>query len=271
MKIKILVDNISNISELKGEHGFSAFIEDEKIRILFDTGVSENVIKNAELLRINLKQTDFVIISHNHYDHTGGINVLKKKFDNKPNLIIGEKFFTTKYKKNNSEYQKISNDFIIEKELSDFFKIIYVNDILKLSDNIFIIRLSNGKSILKDYFFIKDTKENFVEDNFNDEIILVYKNNNELSILSGCSHTGIEHIIKTVSSFFKNEKIKTIIGGLHLEKVTDNYFFKFTDMLKQKKIMLYPGHCTGGNRLKQLKELLKNNCETLEIGKEINV
>ena len=269
MKIKILVDNISNIPELKAEHGFSLLAENENARILFDTGVSENIIVNSEFFKIQLKNIDFLIISHNHYDHTGGMKFVKKYLSQKTKLIIGKDFFKEKYKKNKSDYRKISSDFMDANESSVFFEIRCVNNIMKISDNIFVLRLLNGKSILNDYFYIKDENECFIEDNFHEEIILVYKNTDGLTVISGCSHTGIENIIKTVNLFFYNERIMAIIGGLHLENTQDKYFFELTDMLKQYNIKLFPGHCTGESRLKQLKDILKDNCEIIEIGKEI--
>ena len=77
-KITILSTMLSDFHT--GEWGFSAMIEVDGERILFDAGSRENtVLQNAKELKINLDNLDNIFISHNHKDHTGGLITLKKK------------------------------------------------------------------------------------------------------------------------------------------------------------------------------------------------
>lgn len=77
VKITTLIENNKDEnSSLLNEHGLSLFIEIDKMKIIFDTGQSENFIKNAHNLNIDFKKADYVILSHNHYDHTGGFAVV---------------------------------------------------------------------------------------------------------------------------------------------------------------------------------------------------
>ena len=60
------------------EHGLSFYIETKKHKLLLDTGASDATLKNAEKLGIDLTQVDTVILSHGHYDHSGGIMAFAK-------------------------------------------------------------------------------------------------------------------------------------------------------------------------------------------------
>ncbi|HPP87033.1 MAG TPA: MBL fold metallo-hydrolase [bacterium] len=269
MKITILVDNISKKNNLQAEHGFSAYIEDTH-KILFDTGASGLLIENSKELGIDLNKIEFIILSHNHYDHTGDLKNLNNLLNNKINIIAGNNFFIEKYKKINGVYNKISNEFIDKNIFENNYNFFSVNDIYQISQNIFIVSLRNGESILKEYFYIKNNNSEFIPDNFEEEIVLVYKKLNELTVLTGCCHTGIEHICNRLKSNFKNCIVKNIIGGLHLEKVDEAYFEKIIQYVKNNNIKLFPGHCTGELKLWLLQSNIKENVEILEVGKDIN-
>jgi 7,8-dihydropterin-6-yl-methyl-4-(beta-D-ribofuranosyl)aminobenzene 5'-phosphate synthase len=73
MKLTILVDNYVTQRNFLAEHGFSILIEDEGERILFDTGQGLALLHNMNLLGLELKDIDKIILSHGHDDHTGGL------------------------------------------------------------------------------------------------------------------------------------------------------------------------------------------------------
>ena len=73
MKIVTLVENSCGAQNCIAEHGLSIYIETEKHKLLLDTGQTDAVVRNAETLGIDLTAVDTVILSHGHYDHSGGI------------------------------------------------------------------------------------------------------------------------------------------------------------------------------------------------------
>ena len=73
MHIVVLMENTPGIPGCAYEHGLSFYAETANHKILLDTGASDSFIRNAELLGIDLTQVDTVILSHGHYDHSGGI------------------------------------------------------------------------------------------------------------------------------------------------------------------------------------------------------
>lgn len=72
VKITILVDDQAG-DGLIAEHGLSFWIETEGKRVLFDTGQGYALLANARALDTRLSETDILVLSHGHYDHTGGI------------------------------------------------------------------------------------------------------------------------------------------------------------------------------------------------------
>jgi 7,8-dihydropterin-6-yl-methyl-4-(beta-D-ribofuranosyl)aminobenzene 5'-phosphate synthase len=76
ISITVLVDNKTSRDDLNAEHGLSLWIEYGEKRILFDTGQSDALIGNAEKLGIDLAQADAIVISHGHFDHTGGLKAI---------------------------------------------------------------------------------------------------------------------------------------------------------------------------------------------------
>ena len=78
MKIIILIENdLSCDPNLVNEFGFSVFIQDEDTSLIFDTGQSGIFIKNIEKLKLDTKNIHTIVLSHNHYDHVGGIDDLR--------------------------------------------------------------------------------------------------------------------------------------------------------------------------------------------------
>ena len=73
MIIKTLVENTSISKDFGNEHGLSLYIETNALKILFDVGASKLFLKSAEKLGVNITDVDFLVISHGHYDHGGGL------------------------------------------------------------------------------------------------------------------------------------------------------------------------------------------------------
>ncbi len=73
MIIKTLVENTSMFKNFGSEHGLSLYIETKYHRILFDVGASELFLENSKRMDVNIADVDFLVISHGHYDHGGGL------------------------------------------------------------------------------------------------------------------------------------------------------------------------------------------------------
>ncbi|MEA5084803.1 MAG: MBL fold metallo-hydrolase [Lachnospiraceae bacterium] len=276
LRITTLIENNpDDKNELCFEHGLSLLIEADGKRILFDTGQSGDFIKNAFALNQNLENLDFVIISHGHYDHSGGFEKLVEKVKKVPQLVVGEEFFRPKYKTlSENEYKfngvSFSEDYISEKGiLLNKVK----EDVAYLTENIIVFhhfKQSNDFEKRNSKFFYKENK-NYFPDEFDDEICLGIATEKGLFVIAGCSHVGIVNILNTIAERVTTP-IYAVIGGTHLVEASAERIEKTIASLKNMKIQLVAvSHCTGQEGIRSIscefkeKFLYNNTGKIIEI------
>ena len=240
MKITTLIENLVYDSNLTAEHGFSILIEKDGKKILFDTGQSGSFINNAQILEINISEIDIVVISHGHYDHTGGLQEFIK-YNKTANIYLKEQCFYEKYKSKEKYIGIPFNKNILENRL------VFVKNITEIIKNVFIIPQIN--IYYKDDTHYKNmlikNNNNFVQDDFTDEQFLVIKNKDSLIIISGCSHNGITNIIQTAIDYFKMP-VELVLGGFHFKNENENKIIHSIDVLNKFNIkQIGVSHCTG--------------------------
>ena len=267
LQITTLIENHSH-SALLSEHGLALYIDDDDEKILFDLGKSDRLFTNAKELAIDLSQIKKVIISHAHYDHSGGfikLNQVNKDFT----LMVKNTFFQEKYKLKDGNY--IYNGIPFKKE--DVSELHYVKNLEQITNNLYIVtdfKTTNGFEKVNYHYYIKKAN-NYILDNFSDEIALVYKSKKGLFLIVACSHKGIINILESVKSNF-SKPIVGIIGGIHLKDASS---------LRQEKTLLelqkYPlellalSHCTGDIFMNKLKLLYPEKFIYNDTGNIINL
>lgn len=270
MKVKIttLIENRQDKEEvLINEHGLALYIECDNKKILFDTGASGNFIKNAEALNKDIKNLDYVVISHGHYDHSGGFKEFLKVSNKLFKLIVGDGFFNKKYKKLEEGYKFNGNSFSEEDIYKENIDInIIKDDTYKLAENIFIFRnfqRATKYEKLNEKFLLKNDN-NYVQDEFLDEIALGITHDKGLIVVLGCSHVGIVNILDTITKR-TNMRIYAVIGGSHLIEADEERLDKTIEYFKDNNIsLLRLSHCTGDKAIDRLtatfeKEFSYNN------------
>lgn len=251
MKLTVLLDNNTLIDKyFLGEPGLSIFIEDNGKKILFDTGYSDALIKNALKMNIDLKNIDFIVLSHGHNDHSWGLEPLIEFNSNtaqkiKTNLIAHPLSFNRKLFGDEDIGSKLTPE-----QLSKHFKLNLTKDPLWLSEKLVFLgeipRTNNyeGKSPIGRVTIDDKMQDDYVFD----DTALVYKSNEGLVIITGCSHSGICNIIEYAKKVCGEEKIIDIIGGFHLLNPPDNLMKNTMNYLKSQNIKrLHPCHCTDLN------------------------
>ncbi len=234
MKISILTDNFAG-AYFFAEHGLSYLIETDDFKLLWDTGATDIFIKNAKRLNINLDDVKTVALSHGHWDHGNGLINLKDK-----TLITHPKNFIKRYRRSNNEYLGLNQSIT---EIKQKFNVITSAKPYNINKNITFL----GEIPRKFDFEQWETPytDEFGNNDFiPDDSALTIVSDNELNIITGCSHSGICNIIEYAKNVTGITKINTIIGGFHLKKANERTF-KTIEYLKNQNIkQLLPSHCT---------------------------
>lgn len=253
MRITILVDNyILGHQGMVAEHGFSALVKipDKDLTLLFDTGTTGSVlINNMRLVSADPASIDAVIISHRHYDHTGGLKTfLEARKDRETIIISHPDLFEPAYakgKKNGIRY--IGNPFRREELESLRARFIYTRRPMKIADGVIVtgeIPREWGPSHTD--HMLRQGDDGLVEDTLPDDFALILEAAEGLVIITGCGHAGIENIVEYAISITGERRIAGVIGGLHLMGAEDSRIEEVVKYLSSKELTtLAPTHCTG--------------------------
>jgi 7,8-dihydropterin-6-yl-methyl-4-(beta-D-ribofuranosyl)aminobenzene 5'-phosphate synthase len=246
MELKIIMDNLTYDRNLVAEHGLSYYLKDDNLKILFDTGQSNKFVENAENMNIDLKDCDYLILSHGHYDHSGGIKYFFE-INSKAKLLCKKEVFFKKFSKSTGRLREIGIELDYEKYKD---RIQFVEDGHKIGENIEIITSTSKEKEATGIFFIeKDNK--MLDDFFEDELFIIAK---EKIIISACSHRGVAEICQ---EGIKRRNIDTFIGGMHLSKEKYEKVEGLAKSLKQMGIKkIITGHCTGVDSYATIKTII---------------
>lgn len=240
IKITTLVENSVYGKGLQGEHGLSLLVDTGECRLLFDTGASDLFIRNARVLGIDLREVDFLVLSHAHRDHTGGLHHFLA-MNGKAQVICKKELFRPKFKEERENG-------VIHPDALDAARFRFVEEVTELSPGVFIfpqLAITDEEDTHFEHFFTL-TEGRKQADTFTDELALVLKQADEVSVLSACSHRGITNIIRTVQGHFPHASLKLVLGGFHIRNTAKEKFEViarfFENHLPQQ---LGVCHCTG--------------------------
>ena len=279
MKVQILIENTTN-SSLIAEHGLSIFIEYNDKKILLDAGTTSSFMDNAEKMNVDISKADFCVLSHGHYDHSGGF--AKYLGQNPSKKIYAMKTIT-------DDYYSASGGSIhpigVPKDVYPAYKenFVLLDEATKLVEGIYVIPhkdCSELESIGAKAKLYKKIEGEYTPDDFSHELSLVFDTEEGLVIFNSCSHSGIMNIIEEVKDYFGlDKKVRAFIGGLHMKgKSGDKEICTFSEdeiqiivnYLKENNVeKLYTGHCTGMAGYELIKKHLGENIEYISAGNEI--
>jgi len=230
------------------EHGLCFLIETDDCRVLFDTGQSDSFLKNAETLMLDPGTADFVVLSHGHYDHSGGLRSLIEKTTDFT-LFVGTGFFNEKYGYKDNAWEFLGNNFdrIYLEEHAIAYREVAPGR-TDLAPGVSIItgfpRVHEDEVINK-RFKIKNEAGEFVEDPFDDEILLAVDSPKGLVVILGCSHPGMKNMVDYAAELTGKE-VYAILGGTHLVEASRECMEKSLSYLQQDSLhVLGVSHCTG--------------------------
>ena len=247
MKITTLAENLSYRMGLKSEHGLSFLIEDGCFSVLFDTGQSDLFIHNARELGVDVGAISALVLSHGHYDHSGGLAAFCEA-NTTANIYVGKGFFEPKFGKGG---RSIGASMPSGHE----DRCILVDGTLEIAPNLFVIGdvpiIDRLDTHFEGLFVEKEGQQ--VEDEFSEEQFICKVEDEYLVVVSGCNHRGITNVASLVTAKYA-KPIRLLLGGFHLKDSSEEKAEKVLKKLASFDIQsLGSCHCTGVEKYPLLK------------------
>ena len=263
LKISVLSENTTNVDGIFPEHGLSLLIETEEKHILFDAGQSGLFVDNAICMGIDLGRVDIAVLSHGHYDHSGGFNKFLE-INKKAKIYVNENAF--------KDYYNGTEKYIgIDDELKTSNRLVVTGDEYVIDTNLKLFTENNeNREFLSNSDGLNIKEGNcFCQDNFNHEHYLEIFENGKKYLFSSCSHKGVLNIEKWFQPDY-------FIGGFHISKLnpdTDDKHIldNIANELLNYSTRYYTGHCTGVDQYKYLKSIMGDKLEYISAGRTLNL
>jgi len=259
------------------EHGFSMLLRvfngENTCTILYDTGVSPNgVLMNAKRMGIDLNEASYVVLSHGHYDHFGGLPAIIKTVKKSDLMIIAHENMVKRRATINSkgeikEYPTRPKS----KELAPA-KIVNTKKPHLIANNLACV---TGE-IPRRAIFEKGLSQNRIYINswqpdplvLDDRALVVNIKDKGLVIISGCAHAGIINTIRYAQQITGLSKVYAVLGGFHLAGKEFEKRIEPTigELKKINPDLIVPSHCTGWRALFSIAQAFPNGFVCNSVG-----
>lgn len=267
MKIVCLIENSKGHPLCNYEHGLSIYIETENHRIIFDAGQTDAFIQNAEILGIDIKNVDSLVLSHGHYDHSGGIEKFAE-INRNAKIFAQRTAFTPHY--HGERYIGVKPEIIKTDNLN------LIDENLRIDNELFIFSGIKGRRLFPEGNLELEKEENDKreKDDFSHEQCLVISENGKNILLSGCAHNGILNILDRYNEIFGADPY-AVISGFHMMKISDytdsdiKIITETAKELNKKDTLFYSGHCTGQFAFDIMKNIMNDKLSALHSGEVV--
>lgn len=231
IRIRIVYDNYPFKAGLGSEWGFSAFITSQNGNLLFDSGGSGALLlANLEALNIQPREIQNVLLSHEHGDHTGGLQYLLSA-GAEPNLYIPPSFSAG-----------------IKDQFRNQTQMVEISAGMELAERMYSTGELPGPP--PEHALVIDTNEGLV-------------------VITGCAHPGVDEIVTEVKRQYGKE-IYLVLGGFHLGNSSDSRIGQIIDQLQEAGVKhIAPSHCTGDHAISMFRDAFGEDFIPIGVGAEI--
>lgn len=272
--VTILSSNLANGGTV-GEWGLSAFVQADGQCVLFDAGrYPDTVLRNAEVLGVDLSCVTDVVLSHFHFDHNTGLlpllrDLRRKNPDSMKRVHVAKGMFLRRQLPQ-------GGDFV------DWNQMIAIRDTLEAA-GVEIVEHAGPAEILPSVWITGPVERvheeqqyggarmlvdgEWVQDNVPESQGLSVVTDRGHIVLLGCGHSGVVNLLEHVQETIQDAPIHALMGGLHLFNASDEMLGWTADRLRAIGVEhLMAGHCTGVEPLYRLRAGLNLTRRTAVVG-----
>lgn len=254
IRVTLVVDNHTD-NGFMPEHGLAMWIEADGQKVLFDTGQGLALEHNAAALGIDLGQTDALILSHGHYDHTGGVDIVLQRAPHAA-VYCHSEVVKPRYAVRNGNATAIhmprSSMAALDKRPRHLLNWaphpVMISDSMGLTGP--VPRITGYEDVGGPFYLDSQGRR---PDLLMDDMALWINTSKGIVVCVGCCHSGLVNTLEYVKKLNKNPRISAVIGGFHLVNATDERLSKTIDALKRlAPDSLIACHCTGDIAMEKL-------------------
>jgi len=248
LKITVLADNSVGSADALAEHGLSMLIEPDGRRILFDTGQGRVLLHNLAALEVRLAPLDAVVLSHGHYDHTGGLAAALQQ-GNPSFIYMHPAALAPKYAKREHAPHRSIGIPAPSREALDAVqaRIVWTRSATEIVPGVWCtgeIPRVHAAAPTGGYFFLDE--ECREPDPLADDQALVVETTRGLAVIAGCTHAGVTNTLDQVCKLTGRDEVLALAGGLHLGQASCEQLEEAASAIGRRNIqVLAPCHCTG--------------------------
>ncbi len=249
LRITTLSENCADRGYLLAEYGLSIVVETDDVNILFDTGASISASYNADVLGIDLSKIDKVVLSHGHYDHTGGLRQILGKIGKEVEIIAHPDIWAAKYSRSQGRKDRYNGIPFQRQEIERLganFNL--TTKPVRITDSIMTtgeVPMVTDFEEIEPVFFVKQDS-GWQPDKLLDDQALIINAKPGLIVILGCAHRGPINTLYYAQQLTGVKSIHTVLGGSHLIHASEERIWLTIAALKELGVQrLGLCHCTG--------------------------
>ncbi len=270
LSLRLLVDDEPGAPGLATEHGFACWVETDQGAVLLDTGLADALLRNALALGLDLTRADALVLSHGHYDHTGGLARLAQLLP-VPRVVAHPAFDGP----HRSRSTGVDRDVGVPEAARSVLARVALErrrEPTEVSPGVWAtgeIPRVTGEDVGGPFFLDGDGR---CPDPLLDDQALIVRHRAGLVFVLGCAHAGVLNTIRYGRHLFPDVPVAGVVGGMHLAAASaDRLAATVRELVALDGALIAPAHCSGAGAKRVLHAALGGRYHRATVGAELRL